>query len=516
MAWVTTFQSGAFTSTDSGWGSYTLRVIIPAADISIGGSQIRITLKADAGYSMVIGKVYVGILSGSYGFASAPVQALFGGSAGTTVAAGASAVTDSCSLTFAETDSLLVAIYFSGTSTIGTIPGPPYNTYYIFGDDASTQSPSGYTSYVLDRAAVFTIEVDVDSVTGSAAITEASDTIVSAGSLGTIITGSAAITEASDTISSAGRVFIAGAAAITEAADTVSSTGGGAIIIGTAAITEAPDTISSAGTVTGDVVSENSTVSIWGRFLQFGRKPESGEILVGNTTGAFTLIPAGISNPSGVLTFDGPITAGGVITSTAGGFKFPDNSVQTTAATGGPSLPLDVANGGTGLGTLTDKNIIIGAGTSDVTFLAPGTSGNVAVSNGTDWTSGSPYPTQTSNNRKVIATNGTTASWQPFGVHSYGIITDGTSATCTVGTGSVNIDSVTMASGVYTVTFTSAMASANYAVTVSVTDPGTQADRVQNRIGSKTTTSFTITTYDISGNTNTAVAAFDFMVVGGF
>jgi hypothetical protein len=50
--------------------------------------------------------------------------------------------------------------------------------------------------------------------------------------------------------------------------------------------------------------------------------------------------------------------------------------------------PLPVASGGTGLATLTANNVLIGAGTSSVTFVAPGTSGNVLVSNGTSWTSG--------------------------------------------------------------------------------------------------------------------------------
>ena len=46
-----------------------------------------------------------------------------------------------------------------------------------------------------------------------------------------------------------------------------------------------------------------------------------------------------------------------------------------------------VANGCTGLGTLTAHNVIIGNGTSTPNFVAPGTNGNVLTSNGTDWTS---------------------------------------------------------------------------------------------------------------------------------
>ena len=48
---------------------------------------------------------------------------------------------------------------------------------------------------------------------------------------------------------------------------------------------------------------------------------------------------------------------------------------------------LPIANGGTGLTTLTANNVILGNGTSAPSFVAPGTSGNVLTSNGTTWTS---------------------------------------------------------------------------------------------------------------------------------
>ncbi len=54
---------------------------------------------------------------------------------------------------------------------------------------------------------------------------------------------------------------------------------------------------------------------------------------------------------------------------------------------------LPVANGGTGANTLTANNIILGNGTSAVSFVAPGTSGNVLTSNGTTWTSAAAVDT---------------------------------------------------------------------------------------------------------------------------
>jgi hypothetical protein len=60
-----------------------------------------------------------------------------------------------------------------------------------------------------------------------------------------------------------------------------------------------------------------------------------------------------------------------------------------TATTGAVTLAgtLAVANGGTGLATLTANNVMLGNGTSTPSFVAPSTNGNVLTSNGTTWTS---------------------------------------------------------------------------------------------------------------------------------
>jgi hypothetical protein len=51
---------------------------------------------------------------------------------------------------------------------------------------------------------------------------------------------------------------------------------------------------------------------------------------------------------------------------------------------------LAAADGGTGRSSLTDKAVIVGAGTAAVNFVSPGTSGNVLKSDGTSWTSAAP------------------------------------------------------------------------------------------------------------------------------
>ena len=68
--------------------------------------------------------------------------------------------------------------------------------------------------------------------------------------------------------------------------------------------------------------------------------------------------------------------------------------------------PLVVASGGTGSNSLTANTMLIGNGTSAVLGLAPGANGNVAISNGTTWTSA----TVTSFAGTVTATSGSTIS----------------------------------------------------------------------------------------------------------
>jgi hypothetical protein len=54
----------------------------------------------------------------------------------------------------------------------------------------------------------------------------------------------------------------------------------------------------------------------------------------------------------------------------------------------GLTTALPPSQGGTGATTLTANNVVLGNGTSAVQFVAPGTSGNVLVSNGSTWASG--------------------------------------------------------------------------------------------------------------------------------
>jgi hypothetical protein len=63
------------------------------------------------------------------------------------------------------------------------------------------------------------------------------------------------------------------------------------------------------------------------------------------------------------------------------------NNVNITGGSITGITDLAVADGGTGRSTLTANNVVLGNGTSAVNFVAPSTSGNLLVSNGTTWTS---------------------------------------------------------------------------------------------------------------------------------
>ena len=97
---------------------------------------------------------------------------------------------------------------------------------------------------------------------------------------------------------------------------------------------------------------------------------------------------AGAFGASANLTFDGTtLTANDLIDSSLTASKpVFTNGSKNLVSTG----TLGVDQGGTGLTTLTANNVILGNGASNPTFVAPGTNGNVLVSNGSTWTSAAP------------------------------------------------------------------------------------------------------------------------------
>jgi hypothetical protein len=113
-----------------------------------------------------------------------------------------------------------------------------------------------------------------------------------------------------------------------------------------------------------------------------------------NTSSAITVkVTAGVSVPAGAKMV---LVCNGTDVLTAQNYF--------ASLTLGAALP--IASGGTGATSLTANSILIGNGTSALLGLAPGASGNVAISNGTTWTSS----TVTSFTGTVVASSGSTIS----------------------------------------------------------------------------------------------------------
>jgi hypothetical protein len=138
------------------------------------------------------------------------------------------------------------------------------------------------------------------------------------------------------------------------------------------------------------------------------------------------------------------------------------NNLNTSGqldATDGLNGIVPVANGGSGRSTLTANNVILGNGTSAVGLVAPGTSGNALISNGTTWSSGGIT--------KLSTASGSAPS---FSARAWGYFIGSSSPSVTGG----NISSVGYGGvpGVYNVNFATSMQDANYAVTVTSTYSG--------------------------------------------
>jgi hypothetical protein len=101
------------------------------------------------------------------------------------------------------------------------------------------------------------------------------------------------------------------------------------------------------------------------------------------------------TNGSGALAF-ATVAPGG----TTGQIQF------NNAGVFGGVTAVGVANGGTGATTLTANAVLIGNGTSAVSAVAPGTTGNILTSNGTSWTSAAA-PAAGLQGVMVVLTSGT-------------------------------------------------------------------------------------------------------------
>jgi hypothetical protein len=124
-------------------------------------------------------------------------------------------------------------------------------------------------------------------------------------------------------------------------------------------------------------------------------------ITVKNSTGTGIAVPAGKTvyvyndgtNVVDAITHLSSLTVAGDVSATnvsATNLAGSGSAITALNATAVSSGVLAVSYGGTGANTLTANAVITGNGTSAVGAVAPGTSGNVLVSNGSAWTSAAP------------------------------------------------------------------------------------------------------------------------------
>lgn len=148
--------------------------------------------------------------------------------------------------------------------------------------------------------------------------------------------------------------------------------------------------ISQSAAVTGILPNARTTATSANTSSTIVLRDSSGNFSCGTITAALTgnasTATALAANPTdcGANTFATTIDASGNLTCAA---------VSLTAAVSGV---LPIANGGTSLATLTAHAVYAGNGTAAPTPIAPGSSGNVMTSNGTDWISAASTSAPTS------------------------------------------------------------------------------------------------------------------------
>lgn len=152
-AWATLVDPSP-AGASSGWDTFTIRQLYATGAYAGGapaiGTKIRITLLGPSAGSAAVAAIYVGHKAAAgdpYDFDGSQVQLLVSASGSFAVGTSASVLTDEANFSFDKSKDLVVAIFFSGASSISTVTGlgTNYHEYYKAANDASTTDASGYT-----------------------------------------------------------------------------------------------------------------------------------------------------------------------------------------------------------------------------------------------------------------------------------------------------------------------------------------------------------------------------------
>jgi type VI protein secretion system component Hcp len=145
-------------------------------------------------------------------------------------------------------------------------------------------------------------------------------------------------------------------------------------------------TISSVASTFPNSFLANSTATLGNATITLGGTTTN----VGNLTLAnVTITSVGTTFPNSYLS-NSAVTIGNTSVSLGSTVTSFGNVTLTNATISSVSTPLTVAQGGTGLVTITANGLMTGNGTGNVTIISAGTTGNVLTSNGTAWLSTAP------------------------------------------------------------------------------------------------------------------------------
>jgi hypothetical protein len=261
----------------------------------------------------------------------------------------------------------------------------------------------------LTNAVNTAIVIPSSSVTGlgTMALQNATTVAITGGSInGTLIGNATASSGAFTDLTASGNVTGVGFANFLNAPPTI-----GGVTANTGAFTS----LSASGTLTAsaNVVTSALTGFLYGN----NSSPLTASTTIPSSaiTGFGTMAE---QNANNVAITGGAINGTLIGNSTAAAITGTTITASTVFAGSGASLSalngsnissgtVAVGVGGTGIGSLTNNNVILGNGSSAVKFVAPGTTGNVLTSDGTTWTSAAgPAPGALSaGNSSIIINN---------------------------------------------------------------------------------------------------------------
>ncbi|MER9733040.1 DUF2460 domain-containing protein [Mesorhizobium sp. M0217] len=147
--WITVAQA-ELDADSPGWGGYTIRQVIGGIALTPNsGSQCRVTFDASSMGDLTIGEAWIGKQASSgdaYDFVS-PVQLMFSGNPGVTIAQGSQLVSDAASFPLGGVDleAVVIAIYFTGSSATREVSSTTgWSSYFKIGNGAGTENASAY------------------------------------------------------------------------------------------------------------------------------------------------------------------------------------------------------------------------------------------------------------------------------------------------------------------------------------------------------------------------------------